>query len=46
MEDPKERMWREAENAQIEASPKNGPGCLVLLVLIAFFGFILWIAYR
>jgi hypothetical protein len=45
--DSKERMWQEDENAQIDASAKNGVGCFIpFLVLVLFFGGILWIAYR
>jgi len=43
--DPKERMWMEAENAQMDALKKNTGGCdrvAIILCLLLFFGFVFW----
>ena len=43
--DPKERMWMEAENAQMDALRKHTGGCdrvVIVIVLLLFFGGILW----
>ena len=43
--DPKERMWMEAHNAQIDALRKHTGGCdrvAIIFCLLLFFGFVFW----